>query len=183
MQHHKHPELLAQQVNKIAFYFPNFFNLCKPTLMERAELARLEKDCIAWFKPPLNVRLRSLPEEHWKFRKAEDLIAQSPIWECITSEHYYENSPQVKKFYSWAVENKLEVWNVLELAVTQKPIGTLHNFLKKLQYETERVGYFTIGGQQKRHYKIINPNLPCLEAINGTECQGVATSNAIKNRN
>lgn len=167
-QHHKYQALVESDVKKVAFYFPNFY---QSTSIKRSELARLEKGCIAWFKPPLNDKCRNLDKDYWQFPEAKELFEESPILECINSKTYHMDSPQVQNFYLWAVENKRELRDATKLTVSPRPIQALHRFLRFLGYETEKVGSFVSAGRQKNHYQIINPDLPYLETISSMDAE------------
>lgn len=86
-----------------------------------------------------------------------DLIARSPLQDCLHGEAYSDDSDPVARFKEWALWNHGEIKRVLRLNVNEAQSGTaiLNKFLRKLGYEVES---FKRGGRgsQVRWYKIAN---------------------------
>lgn len=86
-----------------------------------------------------------------------DLIARSPLMDCLTDLAYSEDSEHVQRFKEWTLWNKAEIKRVLRLTVKDDHSGCkiLNKFLRKLGYELSE-SKKGARGEQVRWYRISN---------------------------
>jgi len=87
-----------------------------------------------------------------------DLMARSPLHDCLNDEWYGDDSPQVVKFKAWALWNRVEISTVLRLNVHEDQSGTaiLNKFIRKLGFELADKRPGKRGEARPRLYRIKN---------------------------